>query len=297
MFNCPKCGNEINENAKFCQYCGTRIEKKVEISKEDLPNIDITKSEQDKELDESTSVINDDIQSEASNEQKEKPKRKRKNEKPVEIEKISENISKYSDGKYRWAYELNMFKNPIILFTVWKIFFFISLAMPVFGFFISLGNSSFWDSFWDILKTWLILLAILTALTILGHTLYAAIMGGKYCVVFEMDEKGIMHTQMAKQVKKAQAIAALTVIAGIAGRNPGLVGVGINSSIKTKSYSQFDIVKKVKITKFTKVIKLSETFEHNQVYASKEDMNFVAKYIIEHCTNAKNYNKLMEKYK
>ena len=30
-----------------------------------------------------------------------------------------------NDGKYRWTYEMSLFKNPTIFLLIWKIFFFI----------------------------------------------------------------------------------------------------------------------------------------------------------------------------
>ncbi len=39
------------------------------------------------------------------------------------------NITRCDDGKYRWTYELNLFKNPTVFVTVWLIFFFISLGI------------------------------------------------------------------------------------------------------------------------------------------------------------------------
>ena len=46
------------------------------------------------------------------------------------ISKVTEKDKKvklYPDGKYRWVYELNLLKNPTVLFDVW-----IVLAMSVF---------------------------------------------------------------------------------------------------------------------------------------------------------------------
>ena len=45
---------------------------------------------------------------------------------------VSKNITFDSDGVYRWAYELNLYKNPTILFLIWKIFGGILLALWLF---------------------------------------------------------------------------------------------------------------------------------------------------------------------
>ena len=161
--------------------------------------------------------------------------------------------------------------------------------MFVIGSLFRLGETDFfWAGFLSQLKVFGIMLAIMTGLTLLGYLAYAAIMGGKYCVLFEMDEVGISHTQMMKQVKKAELISFLTVLAGLASKNPTTVGVGLNSSARTSMYSEFSKVKKVKSYPGRGLIKVNMTFEKNQVYTTKADFEFVNNYILEHCTNLKN---------
>ena len=208
---------------------------------------------------------------------------------PVEVEKISDNITLYSDGKYRWRYDFNLLTNPTIFFVVWKIFFFIMLASFVIAFFIGLGDSDFfWDGFLGLLRGYGIVLAIITGVSLLGYLVYAAIMGGKYCVEFEMDENGVLHKQVDSQVKKAKKISKATTFAGAASGSITTIGIGRISSTKTSSYSDFSRVKSVRVHRLTRVIKVNELLEHNQVYASKEDFPFVENYIKEHCTNTRN---------
>ena len=49
-----------------------------------------------------------------------------------EGKRISENIFLCEDGKYRWIYEMSLFKNPTVIILVWKIFFFILLGIFAF---------------------------------------------------------------------------------------------------------------------------------------------------------------------
>lgn len=293
MVKCNNCGKENPDNANFCDSCGTSLKAIVN----DEPKVDerITQSEYIREDEETEDVIEEQTETESG---EEKPKKKRqKKEKPVEVQKISENISLYSDGKYRWVYEYSLFKNLGIYFTIWKIFFFIMLAGVVLGFFVQMGDSNFfWEGFLKFIKGWGIGFVFMTGITLLGYALYALIMGGKYCVIFEMDEKGINHIQMQKQVSKVQALGMLTMLVGLAGKSPATVGLGINSSIKTSMPSDFSKVRRMKITPLSKIFKLNEPFGHNQVYIHKEDFEFVTKYIIEKCVNARNYQKMVDKY-
>ena len=52
-------------------------------------------------------------------------------------------------------------------------------------------------------------------------------------------------------------------------------------------YTTFECVRKVRLYPRRCTIKLTEGLSHNQVYAAKEDFDFVRDYIVSRCTNAK----------
>ena len=191
------------------------------------------------------------------------------------------------DGKYRWIYELNMYKNPSIIFVVFKIFGYIFLIAWAIMIIADLFRGEGWDMFWDNTKMMLIFCAVFSVLTILAYLLVAASYGGKYIVLFEMDEEGVLHRQIKSQVKKAQVMGWLTVLAGVRAGNLTTVGVGLNSATKTSSYSSFDHVRNVKAYRSRNLIKVNELLEKNQVYATDEDFDFVYDYIRSHCPNVK----------
>ena len=202
-----------------------------------------------------------------------------------EEKRVSPGISLCADGKYRWIYEMSLFKNPTIFVLVWKIFFFVIL-----GIFVVMNiadavewGGSFWEHFCQNLRFAGIFLIGMTVLTVLGYLLYAAIMGGKYIVLFEMDELGVNHKQMPKQAKKARKIAELTMLAGAVTGSPSVMGAGINSA-RTEMYSEFQKVRSVKPFPRRDLIKVNERFGKNQVYASKQDYDFVLGYILDHVT-------------
>lgn len=202
-------------------------------------------------------------------------------------EKSGENIMLCEDGKYRWVYEMNLFKNPSIFMLIWKIFFFIILGIFAFMVLIQSGNSRFWwVGFLNVAKVFGYILIGMTVLSALGYLLYAAIMGGSYIVEFEMDEKGVTHKQIASQTKNAKKLGAATMIVGAASGRIGTVGVGLNAQ-RTEMYTEFAKVRKVKAYPRRHLIKVNERLEHNQVYAAKEDFAFVKDYIVSHCPNIK----------
>ena len=132
-----------------------------------------------------------------------------------------------------------------------------------------------------------ILFGIFLVLSIIGYLVFAYIIGGKYCVVFEMDEEGINHKQHDKHVKKSELAGAITVLAGLAGGNLSTVGTGILAASRTSMLTYFDDVKELEILPKEHLICLNETLSRNQVYAEDEDFAFVANYIKSHCRNAK----------
>ena len=200
-------------------------------------------------------------------------------------EKNSKNITLGDDGKYRWTYEINLFKNPMFFLLIWKIFFFIFL-----GVFAVVNVSDFinWgaEKALENLPILGYILLGMTAVVGLGYLIYAAIMGGKYIVEFEMDEKGVNHKQIASQAKKAKAIGRAAMMAGAASGRPGAIGTGIAAQ-RTEMYTEFAKVKKIKAYPRRGLIKVNERLGHNQVYAAKEDFEFVKNYIASRCVNIK----------
>ena len=193
------------------------------------------------------------------------------------------NISLDSNGTYRWIYELNLYKNYDILFLIWKIFGYIFwglwLFMLVLDFFDD--NLSFANAF-EITLNLSIFALFFMFLCAIGYFIYAFIMNGKYCVLFEMDDKGINHIQMQKQVERAEAISTLTMLAGALTGRPSMVGAGMLTNAHTSLYSAFKDIKSVESFPNKNLIKLNETFVKNQIYVEKEDYDFVLNFIYAH---------------
>ena len=190
------------------------------------------------------------------------------------------------DGVYRWAYDFHMFTNPTILFTIFKMlgigFGFMCLfeiCVDVFG-----GGFDL-SAFLETAKVFLILFAGILILSAISYFLYALIaLGGKYCVLFEMDEKGITHTQAPKQFQKAQVMA---LIAGPTANNLSTLGNAMIVGSRSSMSSDWSKVRSVQCLPRRGVIKVNELLNKNQVYVSEEDFEFVRDYIVSHCVNAK----------
>lgn len=202
--------------------------------------------------------------------------------------KFSHAIKIGKDGVIRWVYEVNMWKNPVILITITKVVVLCSMFPALL---VSVGTLFDGDglllAITLFIKTTALVTAILGGLMIITYPIMIIINGGKYCVVFEMDEKGINHIQMQKQFKKNQTISMITILAGTLSGNVQTTAAGLLSGSKQNLYCSFSKVKTVAINKKRHVIYVNETLNRNQVYVDTADFDLVKDYIIKHSTNAK----------
>ena len=189
-------------------------------------------------------------------------------------------IALCNDGKYRWVYEKSLYKDLSILFLVFKVLgitVFIIWIMFMVILFCESGTEDLWGATVFNLEMYL----VVCALGVAGYFLYAAIMGGKYCVVFTMDEKGILHAQHKAQVKKATLLSEITILAGAMAGKPSVVGAGMMAA-RTEMYTQFSKVRSIKADRGKHTIRLGG----NEVSARDEDFDFVLGYIESRCPKA-----------
>lgn len=191
-----------------------------------------------------------------------------------------ERVTLCGDGKYRWLYPFDMLKNPVILFTVWRVlgmsFFLIYAFTLCMSFF---ENGIDLKEFIDISKGFLLLSLFFCGLGVIAYLIVAKQYGLRYMVIFEMDEKGIIHRQMKSQFDKAKAIGWLTAAVG---GSLTAKGAGILAATRDSLSTDFDKVKKVKAVKRRSTIFVNAPLSHNQVYVKPEDYEFVLNYILEH---------------
>ena len=194
------------------------------------------------------------------------------------------------DGTYRWTYEFNLLTNPTILITVLKAFglsVLIVIALEL-AFLVPDLVEGYADAS-DVLNALRfggVICLLMLVLATVGYGIYALTQGGKYCVVFTMNEQGIEHRQLPRQFKKAQIISELNVLAGLATGNPSQVGIGLTTAARDSMYSTFSNVRSVKGMRRRRVIKVNEPLAKNQVYVDPSDYDFVFDYIRQRCPKA-----------
>ena len=206
---------------------------------------------------------------------------KKQQKEKIEGKKITENIYLCEDGKYRWTYEFNMLKNPVILFTVWKVLSISFFVVYAFAFIMDvIGNGFELEDFISLTRGFGLLWLFFLFLGVIAYLIVAHQYGKKYLVIFEMDEEGILHRQMKQQFDKARAMGWITAAAGLATGNITLAGSGVLAATRDSLSTDFRLVKNVKAIKRRNTIYVNAPFSNNQVYAEGEDYDFVLEYIL-----------------
>lgn len=203
-------------------------------------------------------------------------------------EDIGNRVMLCKDGKYRWIHEVNMFKNPSILLDVWKVLGITMLIVIVIvGFILVISGDLDVDGMLGMGKAMLITAAIMAVLSIIGYLVYALIAGGKYIVLFTLDEKEVVHQQMPRSAKKGQIIGDLAILAGLATGRMGTIGTGMLAKSRTSMTTTLSDVKRLTPCPRMNMIKVNETLSKNRVYVCKEDFFLVYNFLCEHCMNTK----------
>lgn len=203
--------------------------------------------------------------------------------------KVSENIWLCGDGVYRWYYELDMLRNPIVLFTVWKVLGIAFGAVIVFTLLVSLFQRTVRTipDLWGMVWPFLILIAVFFVISIISYLILAATYGWKYVVLFEMTEDCVRHIQAPKQFQKAQALGWLTALAGVAAGNPAVTGMGLSVDARNTSTSEFKNVAVIKPRRRRDTIHVNQRLNKNQIYVRAADFDFVEQFLKSRCPNAK----------
>lgn len=185
-------------------------------------------------------------------------------------------------GTWRWVYEMSMWSNPTILITIWKVLAIAGMVPALLVGVLSLTDGNgFGEAIGAFFQIALIVLGVMTGLLLLAYPLVAILNGGKYCVLFEMDDAGVNHIQLQPQFKRARVLAMLTVLAGAVAGNPQVTGAGILAGTKQNSYTRFNKVKSIQFAPKRNVIYLSESLNKNQVYASSADYDAIKQFILD----------------
>jgi len=244
---CEKCGQVVTAGSRFCESCGALVPTSA------APRAVSAAANPEREHQQATRLV-------------------------------SPGVTLGLDGVLRWVYELNMWKNPTVLITVWKVLLLSALApallVAALRVFDGDGMSAALSTLAQVFG---MIAAVVTGLMLIAYPLVAMLNGGKYCVIFEMDESGIRHIQMRSQFRRNQVLAALTVLAGAMSGSVQAAGAGVLAGARKSMYTAFSDVHSVRAIEKRHVIHLASKLAQNQVYAEPADFAFVLQHIAAHC--------------
>ena len=102
-------------------------------------------------------------------------------------------------------------------------------------------------------------------------------------MLFEMDEKSIMHTRMEKEVKREELVEWLWAANEILDSRLLATGLSITTASSASIETVFADVRKVTVSRKGKTITLRCRITRNQVYVDDEHFEFVKDFILERC--------------
>jgi len=188
------------------------------------------------------------------------------------------------DGKYRWAYEVNLFKNASTFYDVVKV---IGLTLGLFyGMMLIMGIfvADDWSVVWTMTLAFFCIALGLCLLCLIIYWIWAAANGGRYAALFEMDEHGITHSQMQKHVRQQQIVSSIGVAVGLATGKPGVIGNSLLAASVNMWKTDFKDVRRVIPKRRRRLIKVNELLTKNRVFVENdEDYKFVLDFIRQRC--------------
>ncbi|MGI5869440.1 MAG: hypothetical protein ACOX9C_08370 [Kiritimatiellia bacterium] len=199
-------------------------------------------------------------------------------------ERLPEGIERGEDGVLRWSYAMSLWKNPTIFITSVKVFGGILAGIGLFLFFLTLWDGHGLGKAFTVFKDFLLWSSVVTVgMLLLAFGVLTLFIGASYDVAFEMDEKGVEHTQQPRQHKRTRKMGLLTAFVGLLTLQPAVAGSGLMAASRWSMYSKFSQVDKVRGKARRNVIHVRSGLMHNQIYVTKEQYGFVLDHIARHC--------------
>ena len=254
---CPNCGNQMNDNARFCPFCGAQAN-----GTSPPPMTQPQPTSTPPEFEAQAPAMQQSAGCAL----------------PPGIEYIE-------DGPFYWTYSQSLWSNPTILYTVLKVMLIAVLLVTLF-----IGGLAVMDGSFDAGEILLIGIGLalgFSVLSLLGYAVFAAISGGKYNMLFIMDDDCIMHAQMPKEASRGNKLMDVAGVVGILTGNPTLVGTSMAHHGRHTMTSTFANVKSITQDRAHDVIKIRAGVEFNQIYANPAQYDFVLSYIANRCPNVR----------
>ncbi|MBR1448873.1 MAG: hypothetical protein IJ588_09055 [Prevotella sp.] len=204
------------------------------------------------------------------------------------VSAVTDGVVLCQDGKYRWIYEVDMLRSPIIFHdVVWVLAVSAGVAWLITTFIILLTGSLTLMGFLESIAMFIGIFLLLTFLSVFAYWIVAVTNGRKYTVLFEMDEQRISHIQIKRNVKPATVLTWMGILTGALAGRPGAVGASILSATHTSLTSSFATTRSVTAVPRQHLIKVNGLLSRNRIFVDEAHFQFVYDYIASRCPKAK----------
>lgn len=206
-------------------------------------------------------------------------------------EESKHSIRPCPDGKYRWTFESNMWKDPTRFLFFFKVLNGIGVSMWLIICIIRLCNGMDWEDFGDMLFALLYIIIGMSALLVITYLIISVINEGKYVMLFEMDEQGVKSTTAGAKRKSAQRNTWLdkwkeqwiASLLNVSLPQYATDGLGSCGEVMTSTFSD---IRHLKVNRRYSYVQIGRLFSINHIYARPEDLDFVYEYIKSHSPKA-----------
>lgn len=190
------------------------------------------------------------------------------------------------DGKYRWVYEVNLYKNPTMFYDLLKVTGICGGLVLLFIMAVDVMNGDY-NEIAASAGVGLGIMVFLLLMSLVGYFIWAGMNGGSYVALMVMDEQSVTHRQMPKQVKRDQVLGAIGAMTGAAMDEMSLAASSLLAASVNSWTSQFSSVRLIKAKPRRHLIMVNERLTKNRIYVGPESYDWVLQHIATRCPKAK----------
>lgn len=196
---------------------------------------------------------------------------------------VNQDFRLCDDGVYRWVYVYDLWKNYTVILEIEKIFILTAMVIMIIQGLLGIREKGIVKRLISAAQEAGVILAVMTGLLLISYPIYGLLSKGKYCVLFEMDDRSIMHTRMEKEVKREELVEWLWAANEILDSRLLSTGLSIATASEASMETVFADVRKVTVSRKGKTITLRCRITRNQVYVPDDEFEFIRDFILERC--------------
>lgn len=197
--------------------------------------------------------------------------------------KLKNIIDLCPDGKYRWVYCFNLFTNPARLFGLWGVALRVFLVVWIFVMVVSVGSYGFkLSGLWAITIAFIPWLGALMAGILLVYLIWAIALGGKYCLLYELDDRAICCTRLRREYS-CKDISEM-IDSYVSGESDGAQLYYAAELAVESVYSDFRAVRVISANESRGLIKLRGLHARNRIFTKGGDFALILGTISGNCS-------------